>query len=58
MTRNPYTPDEIMILIENINCLEDIQRLGDYVSENRDCYSLAEYGYFEKTLQIYTELFI
>jgi hypothetical protein len=58
MTRNPYTPDEIFILLANVTDIMDIQRIADYIHENKDCYSPFDILLFNNSLTTLINVFI
>lgn len=53
-----YTTDEIFIILAGVKTITDVQRIGNYIHEHRDNYSLFDNILFERSLLIYLEVFI
>lgn len=58
MKSRPYTTSEILDYFEAINCIQDIQVLGDYLNDNQKDYTLFELRMFKTLLKIYIDLFV
>lgn len=54
----PFSPDEIWILIQNVDNIIDCQRIADYLHENKDSFSPWDMILFQRGLIIMIELYI
>lgn len=52
----PYTPNEILDYFEQINCIEDIQVIADYLCDNPQYYTPLEYEMLKRGLRMYAQL--
>lgn len=58
MSYRNITPDEIWILIQNVDNIIDCQRIANYLHENKDSYSPWDMILFQRDLMIMIGLYI
>jgi len=52
-----YTHSEIIRYFSQIDCVPDIQRIADYLADNREKYTLDELNEFGDLLKAYIEVY-
>lgn len=58
MPLKPYTLTEIFEYFDQINCIEDIQVIADYLCENCHLYSASDFDTLKKSLMFYAGLWV
>jgi len=53
-----YTPNEIYDLLLKVDCIEDTQRIADYINENKEHYSGFDQVLFKIALMTYVNIFV
>lgn len=53
-----FTTDEIFIILSNVTCIQDVQRIGDYLNENKDSYSVFDMMLFNGELMLLIDVFV
>lgn len=58
MKFRPYTTSEILDYFEAMNCIQDVQIIGEYLNDNKRDYSLFDFRMFKEQILIYIDLFV
>ena len=53
-----FTPDEIFTLLANVDCIQDVQEIAEYIHENRDNYNALDNLLFQQALMININIFV
>lgn len=52
-----YTPDEIFDLLGEVSCERDVLEIWHYIIANCTSYTIFDFELFEKSINIYREIF-
>ncbi|MDR3551267.1 MAG: hypothetical protein P4L31_07680 [Candidatus Babeliales bacterium] len=52
------TADEIFTLLINVDCIQDVQNIAEYIHENKDSYNALDNLLFQQQLMMYVNIFV